>query len=180
MIPNFVMPDDTDTQVSVRMEPEVLAPDAIIIHLVGYIDTYNSQFFAKQMQAVLDAGYSKVILACRGINYISSTGVGAFTSILKTVGARGMVVIAEAQQKVIEVFQLLGFASFFRIFDSLDEAKEAVLNPKAATVSNNPFPKVMDCPICSKKLKISKPGTFRCPECKVGLIVDETGNVSLK
>ena len=180
MIPNFVMPDETDSQMSVRMDPEPLNSETIVIHLTGYIDTYNSEFFAKQMRAVITAGYTKVVLACSRINYISSTGVGAFTSILKTVGTAGMVIIAEAQHKVLEVFQLLGFSSFFKIFDSLADAKTYALNPTAPSAKTDGFPKVADCPICNKKLKISKAGTFRCPECKVGLIVNELGDMSLR
>jgi anti-sigma B factor antagonist len=179
MIPNFLMPDEVDSQAAVRMDPEILSSEAIIIHLTGYIDTYNSEFFAKQMNAVMTAGYSRIILACKGINYLSSTGVGAFTNILKTLGTKGEVVIAEAQQKILEVFQLLGFSSFFRIFDSLDAAKQHILSD-ASTSKLEIFPKVMACLICTKQLKVSKSGIFRCPECKTGLIVDINGAISLK
>lgn len=182
MIPNFVMPENTDPQISIRMEPEALSDTAIIIHLIGFIDTYNSDFFAKQMQAVIDAGYTKIVLGCSGLNYVSSTGVGAFTAILKTLGKSGTVAIAEMSYKVSEVFQLLGFSSFFRIFDTMDSAKAFIQNVESGKPESTTtvFPKTISCPICNKKLKISKAGVFRCPECKTGIVVDETGNISLK
>lgn len=179
MIPNFQMPDASDTQASIRMEPEPLSSTAIIVHLVGYIDTYNSQFFAKQMSAVHAAGYNSIILGCRQVTYISSTGVGAFTTILKEVGKKGKVIIAEPATKILEVFQLLGFASFFPIFSSLEEAKSAALG-QVEVVDSATFPKILSCSICNKKLKVTKPGMFRCPECKTGLIINELGDITLK
>lgn len=179
MIPNFTMPEDMTEQVTIRMDPEIVSDSAIIMHLTGYIDTYNSSFFAKQMSAILAAGYISVILECRGLNYMSSTGVGAFTNILKEVGSKGVVVLAEPQQKILEVFQLLGFSSFFKAFDSIDEAKKFVLSPRDR-VDTSFFPMVLTCPVCNKKLKTEKAGTFRCPECKTGLVVDEKGTVTLK
>lgn len=182
MIPNFKMPDKSDSQQTIRMEPEILNSSAIVVHLTGFIDTYNSEFFTAQMRALIAAGYSKIVLACAKLTYISSTGVGAFTAILKDVGKKGEVIIAESPTKVLEVFQLLGFSSFFHISPSLTAAKERAIASGAtsAAPSATVFPKILDCPICEKKLKITKAGMFRCPECKTGVIVNEIGELSLK
>ena len=41
------------------------------------------------------------------------------------------------------------------------------------------FPKIFKCPICGKKLKATKPGRFRCSECKTILAIDNSGQVFL-
>jgi len=183
MIPKFVMPDDVEGQVTVRMDPEELNDTSLIMHLTGYIDTYNSEFFAKQMKTCIAAGYVNIILACSGLNYISSTGVGAFTAMLKDLVNKGEVVIAEAPIKIIEVFQLLGFTSFFKIFDSVSKAKEYILSdkqPKDTKTASESFPLVVNCPICEKKFKVSKSGAYRCPQCKSPIVIDGAGKIQVK
>ncbi|MCP4178729.1 MAG: anti-sigma F factor antagonist, partial [bacterium] len=47
------------------------------------------------------------------------------------------------------------------------------------TPKSDIFPKIFRCPICSKKLKASKAGRFRCSECKTILAIDNSGQVFL-
>jgi len=44
---------------------------------------------------------------------------------------------------------------------------------------NGIFPKTFNCPICSKRLKASRAGRFRCSECKTILAIDNSGQVFL-
>ena len=151
----------------------------LTLMLSGYIDTYNSASFQKRTMKAIDAGYTKLVFDCLGLNYVSSTGIGSFTSFLKSLKAMGGdMVLSSVQPKVFEVFQLLGFSQFFHIKDSIGEA-EAYLRGGGQTVFDSVFPQVFDCPICSKKLKAIKAGRFRCSGCKTILAVDETGQVFL-
>lgn len=45
---------------------------------------------------------------------------------------------------------------------------------------DNIFPKLFVCATCSKQLKVTKPGRFRCSECKSILSVDSQGKMSLE
>ncbi|GHT48043.1 anti-sigma factor antagonist [Spirochaetia bacterium] len=147
--------------------------------LNGYIDTYNSNSFQKRVGKAIESGYKNLVFDCGGLNYVSSTGIGSFTSFLKTLkSVGGDLVLLEVQPKVYEVFQLLGFSQFFNIRDNMEEAVSYFSG--GATVSESTiFPMVFDCPICAKKLKAVKSGRFRCSECKTILAVDDTGTVSL-
>ncbi|MFW6223263.1 MAG: STAS domain-containing protein, partial [Spirochaetota bacterium] len=121
----------------------------------------------------------KLIFHCSGLNYVSSTGIGSFTAFLQAVKPRGGdLVLLEIQPKVYEVFQLLGFSQFFNIKDNLDEAVEFFKKGGVSTESEV-FPKIFKCPICSKKLKATKAGRFRCSECKTILAIDNSGQVFL-
>ena len=113
-----------------------------------------------------------------GINYVSSTGIGAFTSFLKEVNKQGGgICLMNLQSKVYEVFQLLGFTSFFTIVDSIDLATEKLLDKKIHKESS--FPAVAECPVCNKKLKMMKAGKFRCSECKTILRIDDNAKMFL-
>ena len=179
MSKEFKLPEEHDSQNHLSLSTEVLSDTALLIQLTGIIDTYNSQFFTAQMKAVVDAGFTNIILGCKEITYISSTGVGAFTAILKDVASsKGKIIIAEAASKVLDVFHLLGFATFFVVHASLEDAKKEAIG--AVQTSASVFPKIFACPICDKKLKATKSGTFRCTECKTGLIVTDHGEIHLK
>jgi hypothetical protein len=111
-----------------------------------------------------------------GLYYITSTGFGTFTYLLKMVKPRnGDIVLQQIQPKVYEVLQLLGFSQFFNIKENLNESIAYFAKHFEAPV----FPKVFTCPICSKRLRASKAGRFRCGECKTILVIDEAASILL-
>jgi anti-anti-sigma factor len=172
---------DTDKDDSLKIDLKRIdgVETGITLVLQGYIDTYNSASFQKRVTRAIEGGYNKLIFDCGGLNYVSSTGIGSFTSFLKTLkSAGGDLVLLDVQPKVYEVFQLLGFSQFFNIRDKAEDALNYFKGGAQSTIGTI-FPKVFDCPICSKKLKAIKAGRFRCSECKTILAVDNDGKVFL-
>ena len=150
---------------------------AISFELKGIIDTYNSQFFTKHLDIALNQGYKKIMIIMFGISYVSSTGIGAFANIFKNLRmVGGDLSLVGVQPKVMEVFQLLGFEQFFNFSQSREEAFSFFAHKNMKPTL---FPKVVDCPICSKKLKTPKPGKFRCPSCKTILAFDDKAQMFL-
>ncbi|MFP4484739.1 MAG: STAS domain-containing protein [Spirochaetaceae bacterium] len=177
IVPGF--DEEKDESLKIRLQKVDSVDGSLILYLTGYIDTYNSNFFQKRVTRAVEAGYTRLIFHCGGLNYVSSTGIGSFTAFLKAVKPRGGdLVLLEIQPKVYEVFQLLGFSQFFNIKDNLDEAIE-FFKKGGVTVESDVFPKIFKCPICSKKLKATKAGRFRCSECKTILAIDNSGQVFL-
>jgi anti-sigma B factor antagonist len=177
IVPGF--DDEKDDSLKIRLQNFKEVEGLIALYLTGYIDTYNSNNFQKRVAKAIDSGYTRLIFHCGGLNYVSSTGIGSFTAFLKSVKPRGGdIVLLEIQPKVYEVFQLLGFSQFFNIKDSLEDSV-SFFNKKEDTVKGQIFPKIFACPICSKKLKATKAGRFRCSECKSILVVDNNGEVLL-
>ena len=171
--------DEKDESLDVRLEKVKEAEGCLILYLTGYIDTYNSGYFQKKVQKAIEAGYIRLIFQCAGLSYVSSTGLGSFTSFLKAVKPKGGdLVLLEIQPKVFEVFHLLGFSQFFVIKENATDAvnfyRKGPSNEAEAI-----FPKIFSCPICSRKLKALKPGRFRCSECKTILAIDNAGQVFL-
>jgi len=177
IVPGF--DDEKDDSLKIKLEKINAAPRCILLTLVGYIDTYNSNFFQKRVQKIIEAGFVRLIFHCSGLNYVSSTGIGSFTAFLKAVKPQGGdLVMLEIQPKVFEVFQLLGFSQFFNIRENLDESIR-FFNTDRVQEKPSLFPKIIACPICSKKLRAVKTGRFRCSECKSILAIDETAQVFL-
>ena len=182
MINNDIVPgfdEEKDESLKIKLERVSDVDGCLILRLTGYIDTYNSNYFQKRVQKAIEAGYIRLIFSCSGLNYVSSTGIGSFTSFLKTVqGKGGDLVMHEIQPKVFEVFQLLGFSQFFNIKQSLDDSI-SFFQRNPAKQTRVQFPIIFSCPVCSKKLKALKAGRFRCSECKSILAINEIGAVSL-
>jgi len=171
--------DEKDDSLKIKLTRVEEAPRCLMLALTGYIDTYNSNFFQKRIQKAIDGGFVRLIFQCSGLNYVSSTGIGSFTTFLKAVKPQGGdLVLLDIQPKVFEVFQLLGFSQFFNIRESIEESVDFFNSDK---VQDKPsiFPKVVACPLCYKKLKAIKAGRFRCSECKSVLAIDDNGQVLL-
>ena len=172
LIPGFN--DEKDDSLKIQLEKAPSVEECMIVYLSGY-DTII-QFF--KTCCSVEAGYINIIFNCAALNYVSSTGIGSFTAFLKMVKPKGGdIVLLEIQPKVYEVFQLLGFSQFFNIKDTLEDAVHFF--KREAVAENGIFPKIFACPVCSKKLKATRAGRFRCSECKTILAIDNQGQVFL-
>lgn len=176
LVPGFN--DEKDDSLKISLENMQGLDNGLVIYLNGYIDTYNSSFFQKRISKVFEAGYINLIFNCASLNYVSSTGIGSFTAFLKMVKPKGGdIVLLEIQPKVYEVFQLLGFSQFFNIKENMNDAVNFF--KEEPPVQESVFPKIFNCPVCSKRLKATKSGRFRCSECKSILAIDQQAQVFL-
>ena len=105
IVPGF--DNEKDDSLKISLEKIDSVPNGLRVYLNGYIDTYNSSFFQKKITKVVEAGFINLIFNCSALNYVSSTGIGSFTSFLKMLKPKGGdIVLLEIQPKVYEVFQL--------------------------------------------------------------------------
>jgi anti-anti-sigma factor len=180
MINNDIVPgfdDEKDESLKIKIQTVPDVEGCLVLTLNGYIDTYNSNYFQKRIHKTIEAGFVRLIFHCGGLNYVSSTGIGSFTTFLKAVKPKGGdLILLEIHPKVYEVFQLLGFSRFFQIKDSLDDSIGFFRDSVPAEIPLI-FPNTFPCPVCTKSLKAIKPGRFRCSECKTVLSIDYTGKV---
>jgi anti-anti-sigma factor len=177
IVAGFDMEKDDSLRISLKQADGT--DDTLVLVLVGYIDTYNSNSFQKRVLRAIDSGFTKLVFDCTGLNYVSSTGIGSFTAFLKTLKSiKGDMVLAAVQPKVYEVFQLLGFAQFFNIKDDISSAL-GFLSGGDSDENFSAFPQEFSCPICAKRLKAVKSGRFRCSGCKTIIGIDDAGRVSL-
>lgn len=159
--------------------------NTVILSLKGFLDTYNSSEFQKEVIKLIEEGKNNLLFNCTELNYVSSTGVGAFTTFLRVMKEKkGMIVLVNLQAKVFEVFQLLGFSKFFNIVNSVEEGEKLLFGTHHVSSPNvekseEIFPKIFKCPACNKNLKASRAGKFRCVKCKTILVIDKAGEAVL-
>jgi anti-anti-sigma factor len=173
IVPGF--DDEKNDSIKLKLQKIEDMEGGLIVYASGYIDTYNVNFFRKPVERAIEAGYLRIVFELSRVNYISSTGFGAFPYFLKLVKPRnGDMVLNQVQPTVYEVFTLLGFSQYFIFMENLDESIAYLEHLESPL-----FPKVFTCPICSKRLRASKAGRFRCGECKTILVIDKATSVML-
>ena len=174
IVPGF--DSDSDNTLLLRLQKIEGVEGVLVIFATGYIDTYNSNSFQKRAVKAIEAGFVQLVIDLSAVTFASSTGIGALTFLLKLVKQRnGNIVLQRIQPRVFEVLQLLGFSQFFPVKENLDDSLACFTGHSV----NSPFPKVFTCPICSKRLRATRAGRFRCVECRTALVVDQASMVLL-
>ncbi len=177
LIPGF--DDDRDDSLTITLSESERVMNCVIASLSGYVDTYNSTFFQKQLMKILDGSFFKLILDCSELQYVSTTGVGVFADTAHAVQTSGGdFVLVNLKSQVYEVFQILGFSQYFIFKDTIKDA-EFHFVPRASS-AQNVFPLAIACPKCSTELSAPKAGRFRCPGCASILVVNKDGSVQVE
>ena len=86
----------------------------LVAILDGRLDTAAAVQTEKDMQPLSDCSGKNVVLDCNKLEYISSSGLRIFLSILKSAKAEGKrVFIHELSNEIRQVFTMTGFISLF-------------------------------------------------------------------
>ena len=171
--------DEENDTLKIEVQPIDQIPGCLSFQLRGEINTYNSFYFQRQVLRAIEAGFVRLSFDCTKVRHIASTGIGALVLILREARTRGGdIVLSALAQRVYEVFELLGFASFFNFADTKEDSLR-LLDDQSKEGKSGPFPRIFSCPICRKKLKAPGEGRFRCSECKTILKVDRAGQVTI-
>lgn len=100
--------------------------DFSVVGIKGRIDTTNFNEFEKQIGAVLDQGENNILFDCSGLNYISSSGLRVFLITQKRLMAsKGKLHLCNMQTGIKEIFDISGFSTIFKIFETKEEAINA-------------------------------------------------------
>ncbi|MDR0721634.1 MAG: STAS domain-containing protein [Treponema sp.] len=170
---------EQETSLAIKLTRIDTLKGGLLVYLMGYLDTYNTDYFQKRVIKGIEAGYTKLIFQCGELTYLSSTGIGSFSRILKLVQSQGgNIVFCDLQPKVYEIFQLLGFTEVFIIKNTLDASLDVFRN-RGLEESNRRYPMSVTCPVCARPLQAVHPGRFHCVACKTILAIDKQGQVFL-
>jgi anti-sigma B factor antagonist len=170
IVPGF--DEEEDNALKIRLQR--IDERCIVFYLDGRIDFYNYVTTEKKFTMAIERGFARIIVEARGLNYMSSSGIGILVSIMNSLRPRnGNLVFMHLQPTVSQVVDLLGYKKWVTIAENLDEAVRSF----SAEVKDWPF--VFRCPICDKRLKASRAGRFRCGECKTILAITDEMQVLL-
>jgi len=84
--------------------------------LEGRLDTLASQEVASEMEKLNQAADGTVVLDCKDLTYISSSGLRLFLSLRKAaVSKGGNIIIRNMSADIRQVFLMTGFLNLFQI-----------------------------------------------------------------
>lgn len=97
------------------MEVKIEKKDSkTVITVIGRLDTVNSVNFQTQLDKIPEEDVAHVVVECTNLEYISSSGLRAFISLLKRAQKKGgEVKVLHLNSNVKEVFDMTGFSALF-------------------------------------------------------------------
>lgn len=94
-----------------------------VLHIDGRVDTVNSPVLEVEMDQLNNSGESKIIINCRDLKYISSSGLRIFLNAQKkAMTSKRQLCLCNMQPAIQEIFDISGFSSIFSIYGTLEEA----------------------------------------------------------
>ncbi|ANQ50408.1 STAS domain-containing protein [Flammeovirga yaeyamensis] len=97
--------------------------DFTLISVVGELDASSSVELDTRLQQCIDNGETKLLIDCVGLTYISSAGIGVFTSRLDDVQLKNIsMVLFNVAENIKSVFEILGVDQFLNLASNKEEA----------------------------------------------------------
>lgn len=98
-----------------------------VIHLEGEIDASSCLILDNELETAIKKGEKRIIVRCEKLDYISSAGLGVFTSYAQELENENIkMVLCELKENVLDVFSLLGLDAIIPIVNKYEEAMERV------------------------------------------------------
>jgi anti-sigma B factor antagonist len=90
-----------------------------VIEVTGRMDGDSSPEVGRALDAIIDAGYGKLVLDLGSVDYISSPGLREVVRVYKRAQqVGGDLRIANPSDRVMTVFELAGLDTMIHIYDS--------------------------------------------------------------
>jgi len=94
-----------------------------ILKLQGELDAHTASQLEQALQRLIEQNNIHIIVNFCGLNYIASAGLGVFMAYIEEVRENGGdIKLTNMNDKVYNVFDLLGFPSLYDILKTEDEA----------------------------------------------------------
>jgi len=96
--------------------------DIKILHLRGRLDLAAAPTFESRVKILISSGERKIVLDCRDLKYVSSSGIGAFVACAKEMSTRGTIVFASLNQHVESLFEMTGISRVLTVCKTKEDA----------------------------------------------------------
>ena len=97
-----------------------------ILDISGELDAHTASQLENILKELIAAQNIKIIVNCNHLEYIASAGLGVFMAYIEDVrGLGGDIKLSNMNQRVYNVFDLLGFPTLYDILDKESEAIQA-------------------------------------------------------
>lgn len=97
--------------------------DAYIINISGKLEDNHTQEFVDYVDEVINAGFKTIILDMRGLDYISSSGLGVISAKHISLNIRGgKLILTHMKPKIEKVFQITRILRIIPNYPDIDKA----------------------------------------------------------
>ena len=94
-----------------------------VINLAGYLDAHTAPTLENNFTELIDQNQFKIVVNFKELAYISSAGLGVFMAYIEKIrDNKGDIKLANMNDKVFNIFDLLGFPLLYEIFGTEEEA----------------------------------------------------------
>ena len=88
----------------------------VVARLVGRLDTPASQDIAADVQSLIEEADKTIVLDCKEMSYISSSGLRIFLTLRKAAADKGgHIIVRDINDDIRGVFMITGFLNLFEI-----------------------------------------------------------------
>jgi anti-sigma B factor antagonist len=95
-----------------------------VLELSGELDAHTASELENSLKELIDQQKLQIIVNCENLDYIASAGLGVFMAYIEDIRSLGGdIKLTNMNDKVYNVFDLLGFPS---LYDILKEEKDAI------------------------------------------------------
>ena len=97
--------------------------DIVILHIQGHLDAHTTLRFEQELEAARHEGALRIVMDCRQLGYISSSGLGMLVDAYRTLDPLGGAIkIAAMSPAIADIFDILGFSKIIGAYASVADA----------------------------------------------------------
>jgi len=102
-----------------------------VINLKGYLDAHTAPILENNFVDLIDKNRYQIVVDFKELAYISSAGLGVFMAYIEKIrDSKGDIKLSGMNDKVYNIFDLLGFPLLYEIFKSETEAVQKFAETK--------------------------------------------------
>jgi len=116
-----------ESQIELQSEDIQGKANAKLVRFIGDLDATNVETVIEKTFNLLNDGYVNIIADFEKLRYVNSTGLGILLHFSKSAKEKGgSFKIANVNENVYEIIEIIGATSLLEIYDELDEALESL------------------------------------------------------
>ncbi len=94
-----------------------------VVYLTGYLDAHTAPMLESNFSDLISGGKFKIVVNFKDLVYISSAGLGVFMAFIEKIRENaGDIKLTTMNDKVYNIFDLLGFPLLYEIYKTEDDA----------------------------------------------------------
>lgn len=114
----------------IHFETRDLGDGIVVLKMSGDLDMYTLPKAKEKVNEMIDSGENNIVMDLEGVEYVDSSGLGFFIGTLKKLRMNsGDLKLVSLNNYIYGIFKLIHLHYIIEICETLDEAKEKLLNP---------------------------------------------------